>query len=106
MNIHSATLATNGAETLEADVTEHQEDNESGDELAGMKRKLVNEHTEGKPERKRRVVNYHHVVFVRRSGRRPLWLQGTDASISRSVRSSIFDERGSSAMGHERKWRG
>ncbi|MGL9623079.1 hypothetical protein QRQ56_34415 [Bradyrhizobium sp. U531] len=67
MDIHSVTLATNGADTFEADVTEHQEDNESWDELFGMKRELVNEHAEGEPERKRRVVNYHHVVFVRRS---------------------------------------
>jgi len=37
---------TKGADTFEADITEHRKDNEGRDEFAGITRKLVDEHQE------------------------------------------------------------
>jgi hypothetical protein len=63
----SATLTNKGAEAFETNITEHRKDDENRDMLAGMKhkvRKPVNEQTEGHPERKPRVIMYHHVLFA------------------------------------------
>ena len=60
----SATLTTTGADTFEADISEHREDDEGRQELAGVMRNLVNERIEEEPESKPRVVMYHHVVFT------------------------------------------
>lgn len=65
VDVGHRTLTAKGTDTSEADITEHREDDDSRHELAGMERKLVNEHTGGELERKPRVVMYHHVVFAR-----------------------------------------
>ncbi len=63
----SATLTNKGSEAFETNITEHRKDDENRDMLAGMKhkvRKPVNEQTKGHPERKPRVIMYHHVLFA------------------------------------------
>lgn len=53
---------TNGADTFEADIAEHRENDESRDEFSGITHKLVDEHEESKIERKPRVIMYHHAI--------------------------------------------
>ncbi|MGX1320808.1 hypothetical protein AB7M17_004261 [Bradyrhizobium sp. USDA 377] len=56
---------TKGTDKFETTISNYRKDDEGRDEFAGMTHELVNEQTEGEPERKPKIVMYHHFVFVR-----------------------------------------